>query len=705
MKKLSLLVCFILSIQPISNYSQFTWQQLNGPQGGLVSEIKSNSAGTLFMGSLGGGVFRSTDNGLTWNLKTNGFPGPVFDDGTVAIAVADDGDIFASCFTNGVYRSTNNGESWINTNFPNAFIVTVAIDQNKRIFAGAGGGSGVFLSTNNGLNWTQKNSGLPIPAQISAFCILASGELYAGIGSGNNAGIYRSTDNAENWLPTNLTNIHPDNIVSYGSVVYAAAYTLGIYRTTNSGQNWQIVNNGLTNKKVNRLFAGSGGVYAATDSGVFRSTNSGDSWSKIGFADKHVSEVFMLGTGTLLAAVFYEGIYRSSNNGTNWAITSSGFNCSDIASVSISGNNIFAGTAYNGLLRSSDNGNFWLKLSGGFKGTSCELVFTASENVLLAQSDSGLFRSTNSGNNWQLVAGGIISFNNIVSNQSGTLFGCGSYPSFGVWKSTNNGLNWEITNPNFSASVYSLCITPNGNLFAGTAGGGVYRSYNNGSTWLQTQPYASVISLAASPNGYVYGCFNSVQGGQSGIYRTIDYGINWQYMGLPNTDYFTLKCNSAGHIFAGGFYGSGILRSTNYGFNWSAVNSGIYNKMITTIHFDNSGFGYAGTYYGGLYKTNISTIGITNVSTEIPKEFSLSQNYPNPFNPVTNIEFAIPKPSMVKLVIYDIQGRIVETIVNGEFSAGTYKSDWNASNYSSGVYFYKLETEGFTETKKMLLVK
>ncbi len=705
MKKITLLIIFILFIHSINIYSQFSWQHINGPQGGIVSEIKSNITGTLFMGSIGGGIFRSTDNGLTWSQKVNGFPGPLFDDGTVAIVVANDGDIFASSFTDGVYRSTNNGESWINTNFPNAFIVTLVIDQNKRIYAGNPGGGGVYVSTNNGMNWVQKNNGLPDPAQISALCISLSGELYAGIASGNNTAIYRSTNNAENWLPTNLTNANPDNIVSFGINVYAAAYTHGIYRSTNSGQNWQLVNSGLTNKKINRLFAGSSGTYAATDSGVFRSTNNGENWNKIGLDFKKVSEVYHTANGITIAAVFGEGIYRTSNNGANWVSSSAGFNGSGITSVSVSGSNLFTGTAYNGLLRSTDNGNSWLKLSGGFKGSSCELIFTAPGNVLLAQSDSGLFRSTNNGSNWQMLMSGFISFNNIVSNQNGVLFSSGSYPSFGVWKSSNSGLNWDITDPYFSASVYSLCITPNGNLFAGTAGGGVYRSTNNGVNWIQSLPYASVVSLTAAPNGYVFGCFNSVTGGQNGIYRSTNYGMNWSMIGLPNTDYFYLKSNSAGHIYAGGFYGSGVLRSTNNGLNWSEVNSGIFNKMITNIFFDNAGFGYAGTYYGGLYKTNISTIGIINLSTEIPGKFSLSQNYPNPFNPETKIKFALPKEGFVKLSVYDASGREIESLINQKLNAGTFEVTWNGANLSSGIYFYTLKTEGFSETKKMILVK
>ncbi|MBK7160885.1 MAG: T9SS type A sorting domain-containing protein [Ignavibacteria bacterium] len=98
-------------------------------------------------------------------------------------------------------------------------------------------------------------------------------------------------------------------------------------------------------------------------------------------------------------------------------------------------------------------------------------------------------------------------------------------------------------------------------------------------------------------------------------------------------------------------------------------------------------------------------VGILNISSEIPNEFSLGQNYPNPFNPATKIKFALHNKSFANLVIYDGLGREVETIVNEQLNAGSYEADWNASNFPSGVYFYKLTTGDFSKTNKMLLIK
>lgn len=103
-----------------------------------------------------------------------------------------------------------------------------------------------------------------------------------------------------------------------------------------------------------------------------------------------------------------------------------------------------------------------------------------------------------------------------------------------------------------------------------------------------------------------------------------------------------------------------------------------------------------------------SPIGIQVISSEIPQKFALYNNYPNPFNPVTKINFDIPNLSgdkKVQVVIYDILGNQVELLVNQELIAGKYSVDWNAANYSSGIYFYRINAGSYTDTRKMILVK
>lgn len=107
-----------------------------------------------------------------------------------------------------------------------------------------------------------------------------------------------------------------------------------------------------------------------------------------------------------------------------------------------------------------------------------------------------------------------------------------------------------------------------------------------------------------------------------------------------------------------------------------------------------------------------NTVGVQNISQEIPAEFKLFNNYPNPFNPQTKIDFALPKNSSVRLVIYDYLGREVSELVNGDFAAGTYSAEFNTSiggGLASGVYFYRLTVNysdgNYVETKRMMLIK
>jgi len=115
----------------------------------------------------------------------------------------------------------------------------------------------------------------------------------------------------------------------------------------------------------------------------------------------------------------------------------------------------------------------------------------------------------------------------------------------------------------------------------------------------------------------------------------------------------------------------------------------------------------------GFYNTNFSYVPVGvkgNSQTELPTKYSLLQNYPNPFNPSTIIKYQIPRDvrgekQEVRLVIYDILGREVATLVNKQQKAGDYEVSFNASNLTSGVYFYRLQSGSFIESKKMILLR
>ncbi|MEK6757052.1 MAG: T9SS type A sorting domain-containing protein, partial [Bacteroidota bacterium] len=100
-----------------------------------------------------------------------------------------------------------------------------------------------------------------------------------------------------------------------------------------------------------------------------------------------------------------------------------------------------------------------------------------------------------------------------------------------------------------------------------------------------------------------------------------------------------------------------------------------------------------------------TTTSAEEIGDAIPSEFRLSQNYPNPFNPSTTIEFSLPKSSYVKVLIYNTLGHLIHTLVDEILRPGIYRKPWVATGVASGVYFYRIQADGFVETKRLVLVK
>ena len=179
----------------------------------------------------------------------------------------------------------------------------------------------------------------------------------------------------------------------------------------------------------------------------------------------------------------------------------------------------------------------------------------------------------------------------------------------------------------------------------------------------------------------------------------------------------------------GGFYDSFILKfNSSCTRLWASYYGGSGGDDGTSICTDNSGNLYVTGYtesinfptqmlqgaynqvfLGGFHDAFIlkfnPTVDIKQISNKIPAVYSLHQNYPNPFNPMTNIKFDLKKSSHTKLIVYDILGKEITTLVDEKLSTGSYEVSWDGKRYPSGVYFYKLVADDYVDTKKMLLIK
>jgi hypothetical protein len=145
---------------------------------------------------------------------------------------------------------------------------------------------------------------------------------------------------------------------------------------------------------------------------------------------------------------------------------------------------------------------------------------------------------------------------------------------------------------------------------------------------------------------------------------------------------------------------------------WGNGHNRSFPGLITNVTFfdvdndaDNDMFVSTDENLTLFFESNLNVLGIENLSEFSPRNYFLSQNYPNPFNPITTINYSVPNTSYVSLIVYDVIGREIKTLVKGEKLPGNYNVQFDGSDLSSGVYFYVMKADNFNDTKKLVLLK
>lgn len=384
----------------------------------------------------------------------------------------------------------------------------------------------------------------------------------------------------------------------------------------------------------------------------------------------NVKDISVAGEDIYLAYL-NAGVFRSSDSAATWEQINNGLNTMQARSVYqflILNQNIYAATV-DGIYKSTDGGDNWVKKSNGITiGPGALYEFTASifeyNGVLFTGAWNGIYRSTDNGESWLItnVSGQGI-FPGFFINHNGTLFLARENINLPYgYVSIDDGDTWE---PLTSISVPTITfLSEPGKLWSGTISG-VWLSTDDGSSWvsrsegLSPDPYNSSIVRV---NGKLV---SSVKFGGSGVYYSDDEGENWVDFGEGLTFLNTIEKLLV--------YGDKILAATS----------------------------------DGLWRRDTSDVvtGLPDNEEELPHRFLVSQNYPNPFNARTTIAYFSPDELNITIDIFDLRGRFVETLRHGYQPAGYHRVTWNADEFPSGVYFYRLRAGDYNETKKMILLK
>lgn len=380
------------------------------------------------------------------------------------------------------------------------------------------------------------------------------------------------------------------------------------------------------------------------------------------------------------------------------------------------------------IMKTTNGGQSWTTLHNALNsGLRSVGMFDANISVIgTLDSSKILFRSTNGGANWTNIHNNVTGVKpkgicgiSIVNSTTGYATGRYSCPA-NLIKTTDAGATWNsipvdtsmarslidvhfwsadsgfvvggyAANNNFNIGRAVILFTSNG----GTSWVRVYAS-NRTSEWCWKIQWLNRQVGYTSIEKYTAPTF---------ILKTTNGGMNWTEIQLPNN---ITNLEGVGFLneqtgWVGGWgqnYNMPCYRTSNGGANWHAAGWGLNVNRFKFIN-DTTAFAVGKT----VYKLNSNTVGVQQVSSEIPQRFSLQQNYPNPFNPQTNIKFEIPKNSFTTIAIFDALGRQIETLSSKNLTAGVYAVSWDASSYPSGIYFYTIISGEFSDSKKMILLK
>jgi photosystem II stability/assembly factor-like uncharacterized protein len=387
------------------------------------------------------------------------------------------------------------------------------------------------------------------------------------------------------------------------------------------------------------------------------------------------------------------------------------------------GSRIYAGTNGDGILMSTDNGDSWNKLNEGLQSEVVYAIYIDSTNLpagqtgIFAGTATGVSISTNNGLTWETINSGL-------PRQPVTSIAHGSYTKIyagawdGIYYSTNYGKEWvKIQELSFiTMPVNSLAVIDDF-IYVSTYAGGLFFSPNAGIKWYDLSiwiyEYESILStiIVSQRLVQVYALSqigNNIiasAGYKGDVYSSpADDTTSFSQCSIPLA--YKPILSFAKHdssLYAGDFIGN-IYKSNPDGSSWVQLPISLTDHSINALALNES---YIFVCTGdGIWRLKYPE-GITTVDdiSEVPTGFVLEQNYPNPFNPSTIIEYELPSSSFVNLKVYNSLGEEVATLVNEIKSPGRYKVEFNGKDLSSGIYFYLLNTEKFSQSKKMIMIK
>ena len=760
MKKIFLIISVYLFLLALNANAQIyqNWKWLHqSPQGNELRWVKMWNVNTIYAMGGKGTFVKTTDRGFTWTVtnlagRLGGIPlqrsdvrDAWFFDQNTGIAVGTLGSIS---------RTTNGGITFDtvpgNPIPTNANVTGVSFINNLTGYAITGQTNyRLMKTTDGGLHWftAPGSPGYSNPYGVHAF---NENKILVANQQGD---VFITTNGGLVWNTYNtgtLVNIYKPVFIDANTGFVCGDWGRCKY-TNDGGFTWQNMAGTMLSQDYHyfNLKYRNGTVFLTGNSKyIWKSSNFGVTWDSISFiappaqvewSNSYYASDFSF-TGDTMVTVGAKGSIHQSL-GTNklthsqylktGSIRDIWLSSSDGIAIAVGALSASTLSTPDQILRSTNGGLNWTKLSPSPSSNADFYCIEMLDNNtgFICGSRSAVYKTTNTGLNWDSIiipnmpANLVISKVDFVNSQTGWLFTryvTGNDST--IFKTTNGGVNWFkqklASTTGTASSIYTSAMLDENSGWVINNRPRPWKTTNGGQTWDSTSlsdNYSAGlfydIKMFDMNTGYCCGSMNR-------IYKTTNGGATpWQNVSFSSTTVitnYTLEFATPLEGVVMGTYGTAYYTS-NGGAGW--INSSlfcsiddIYGSFLTA---DRKLYGTTLTNAGVFKNSNVFPVGITGYNEIIPEAYNLEQNYPNPFNLVTSIKFKVASSSqyplkrgtLVSLKVFDLLGREVATLVNEFLKPGVYSINFDAGNLTSGIYFYRLSVNDFSETRKFVLLK
>ena len=389
----------------------------------------------------------------------------------------------------------------------------------------------------------------------------------------------------------------------------------------------------------------------------------------------------------------------------------------DVLALGTTGSNLYASTWGHSVYRSTDYGETWDSLDLGSSNVSV-WAFAVDDTELFA-AGSYLYRSADNGLHWAVVDSSLVGLTSVAVCGDHLLAGTWAH---GIYGSSDHGRTWRVQNVGLTDYyIHSLAFVDS-TAYAGAEwdghpnqGGHVFSSTNFGENWTvaSTGLPDKIINHLTPIEGAIYVCLSDY----GGVYRSTDEGRNWAPVtnGLHSVIPMCITGVGTNFCVGGQYFGANpdvptdcIYRLSGAGAAWSSFSTGMEATYVGDLKVLGP-YLFAATMQGsgknGVWRRSLSDLTEIRSVPGMPISYTLDQNFPNPFNPTTTIHFGIPKQADVTIKIFDILGRNVADLISTELPPGFHSYEWDAREFSNGVYFCVLRCGDIVLTRKLLLTK